>query len=338
MPSSDALESTTGYFRGLIGGLMAVFALFSAVMLTVDPLGEGSGNAICPVGPKTVVTRGVKILLPARFRPQSIMLGTSRVHRGFDSQAMQLVADGPIANLGVASGYPADFVGLTQESLGAGRLQQVFVGLDFRIFFGVEAAKQASPPSQSYWPWLARKRAAYLSSWAIRALPAGLRDCRATTNADGSPLHDTDGASPGGERIAEDLDLMAATFRSDASGGEATYLARMAELRTAIRSWRQSGLVVVLFAAPYRKELLNVYREAGLADDFERFHADFAELAKQEGVPFIDLHSQAAIARLGLPECPGGGIGCHFIDMTHYSPTVARRIAPLLRAAASTAR
>jgi lysophospholipase L1-like esterase len=327
-------EPSLGRFYAAFGAmLIGALTLLALVLVVVDPLGATAGNALCRAGAKGPNADDAREFIAHRTRPRIVVLGSSRVQWGFAADALERL--GPDAvNLGIGGGLPADFAALADEALAAGRLERVFIGVDFNSLHQVGGRAPARPAAMSPFPELERWRRAFLIYPALRAVPGLLLDCRPKFTPDGAPVLDAAGHPllPSPEAAADRVGVAAALARLPRPDPQ-RFASRMGELRALIRRLRRHDVEVVLFSAPYREELLEVFGKVGLRDDFDAFHTELARLAREEGVPLVDLHSPQAVATLNLPPCPDGGIGCHYLDLTHYSPLVGRQIAAQLAAA-----
>lgn len=335
MSSSEAQPTPRRFLAGLIAGLAGTLALLAGAMLVVDPLGATDGNALCRAGAKNIYSSDFKALIASRMRPRTVVLGTSRLKLGFGEEALALLGPSPAVNLGVDAALPADFDSLSGEALAGGRLERAFIGIDFNTVHQWGAVPLMDPIAKARFPWLERWRRAFLGYEAFRALPSALRGCRPAFHGDGAPVLNASGgiAAEHGNYLESRSDI-ARGLRANERPGAETTTARLGQLQTLVADLRKRGVTVVVFSAPYQEGLLTVYDELGMRGRFERFHADVAQLARKERVAFVDLHSPAGVAALALPACPGGGIACHYLDLTHYSPLVGERIAAQLAASA----
>ena len=329
--SSSETEFRLGRFlAGAFVGLAVTWALLMTVMLIVDPLGATGGNSVCPAGAKTLEPLSTKSLIAQRLRPRTIVLGTSRVKLGFGREELAILGPGPAANLGINAAIPADFASLADDALAGGQLERAFIGVDFNTMHQPGAAGLGAQIAAAEFPALERWRRAFLSFEALDALPAAIGDCRPVLHPDGTPILEADDGSDG---AVVPMDVDRAWLKSQLLTGpsnRAGFAARLEELRSLVAELRRHEVEVVLFSAPYQEDLVALFAETGRLRDFELFHAEIARLAREEDVGFVDLHSAAAIRELGLPPCPDGGIGCHYLDLTHFSPLVGERIARAL--------
>lgn len=333
MSSSERERGTGRFLAGALTGFAAIWVVLLGAMATTDPLGATQGNSLCPAGAKTEDAGTTRALIAARLRPRTIVLGTSRVRMGFSEPALAQLGPAPVANLGTGGALPAEFAAFAGDALAGGRLERAYIGVDFNVLHQDDAADIAQPIADARFPALERLRRAFLSYDALTALPRALAGCRPALHPNGAPLLRADGrvdeASP---EPARERARLLAHFRTT-SADDVLFAARMAELRDLVARLRRQRVEVVLFSAPYQENLLSLIAETGHRADFERFHAEVARLAHEQGVPFVDLHGEAAVRELRLPPCPGGGIGCHYSDLTHYVPLVGERIAGRLAAA-----
>ena len=86
-----------------------------------------------------------------------------------------------------------------------------------------------------------------------------------------------------------------------------------------------------------RKNATELVEQAGIENYLSLWTTKMARFAANRGIRFVDFNADPENAALGLPACPSAGNGCHYLDLTHYKPHVARAMAPILRGAAKPA-
>jgi hypothetical protein len=326
MSSSD--RSARGFLTACAAAFVIVIGMLGGALLVVDPLGATSGNALCSAGAKNLDHAAAKSLVAYNRRPRTVVIGTSRVAKGFSRDAMAILGQAPVANLGISGGQPANFSVIADEALAGGRLERAFIGVDFSALHQRdEPAIEPSIASATY-PELERVRVAFLSEAALHSLIFAPFDCRPRQRRDGAPVEARVQADSAPDMQSEAARLDLSLERTDPLRDE-RFITRLGQLRAMVRRLRRNNVEVVLFSAPYREELQALFSEHGLLDEFARFHAEVAQLAHEEGVRFVDLHD-AGTRDLGLPACPDGRIGCHYLDLTHYGPLVGERLAVAL--------
>jgi hypothetical protein len=321
---------------GLAFSLLAALSGYAAVVFVVDPLGAFGGNSACEAGPKTFASQGALPIMLYRQAPKVAVTGTSRAKRGFDHEALTLFGENA-ANLGVEGAQVADFRALTQAALAGGKLETVYIGIDFSSLHDLRNRPPAPPISASHWPDAEYPRFALFSSHALRGVADAWPDCRVRVHRDGSLVDPSDGIEPSGQ----DIEAMSREFLARKAaidrGGRDHFEARLDELAATIASLRARDVDVVLFSAPYRGLLVQQFAKAGLAGEFAWWQEEMRQFSRDQGVQYFDFHSPEGIASLSLPPCKGsGGIDCHYLDLTHYSPVVGRAIARELARGAET--
>jgi hypothetical protein len=259
------------------------------------------------------------------------VIGTSRVAKGFSGQALTLLGPEPVANLGISGGLPRNYLVLADESLAGGSLERAFIGVDFNMLHQRNGPSRENAIATSRYPTIERMRTAFLSHDAMRTLASASLDCRPRLQRSGAPVLAALEAERRSDIGEAGRELRRILLQDDSARGT-RFENRLGDLRDLVRRLREADVEVVLFSAPYREKLQAVFEEAGMRDEFERFHAEIAKLAHEEGVRFVDLHDADAVHELGLPACPNGGIGCHYLDLTHYDPLVGERVAVALNA------
>ena len=326
MSSSDPGTAQRRFFAGVFAGLAGASLAMAATLLVVDPLGATDGNRLCGAGAKAHAAETAKLIVAHDRRPRTAIVGTSRVKWGFDRDALSELGAQPVVNLGVSGGLPANFSDALDEALAGGRLERAYIGVDFNLVHQLGGPVSSSGIAGSGFPRLERLRRAFFGYEALRSATSALRDCRPAFHVDGSPTRE--GYRERAQRTVDDeRGLLVRRLRRSGGRSEEETSARYVELRSLIVRLRRQDVEVVLFSAPYRKELTDTFAEVGLDDDFAQFHAELSHLAHDEGAAFIDLHDPADVRMHGLRGCAGGGIACHYIDLTHYGPEFGRQIA-----------
>lgn len=336
MSSSDPHDVTGGspaaFVRAFAAGIVASVVLLVALVLVVDPVGAGPGNALCAQGAKTTEGIYAKPLLPGIRQPQTVVMGTSRIQFGFDSAALDVLqVDGPTANLGIPAALPSDWQTLGAAVLQNARHPVIYIGVDFSSAYQRANAPLVPQPGNVVARTFARLRGAWFSNQALQILPDALPLCEVGYHADGTfaPEVDVHSTMLGNLHTTE---RMRTGVRSVYTAGLVGQ--RLAEIGGLLRQWNRAGAKVVVFSAPYRPEAMQAYREEGLAETFTLYHQRLQQIALANGAAFVDFRSPQAIADLDLAPCPQGGIGCHYYDLIHYRPELGRAMAPALRHAA----
>ena len=307
-------------------------ALLVAMVLVVDPVGAGPGNALCAPGAKTTEGAYGKPLLPEILQPQTAVLGTSRVQFGFDSAALDMLqVDGPTANLGIPAALPSDWNDLGSAVLQNAQQPVIYLGVDFNSAYQRPNEHLMPQASTAVARAFARLRGAWFSDQALQILPDALPLCEVGYHADGTFAREVDVHSPMLGNL-HSTDRMRAGVRSVYTSGLVEQ--RLAEIDALLRQWSRAGATVVVFSAPYRLEAMQAYAKEGLADTFTLYHQRLQQIAQANGAAFVDFRSPQAIAELGLEPCPQSGIGCHYYDLIHYRPEMGHAMAPALRRAA----
>ncbi|GAA0278353.1 hypothetical protein GCM10009127_19150 [Alteraurantiacibacter aestuarii] len=331
MSSSNASPNPRGFLAAFACTLALLGAALVAALVIVDPLGAGHGNALCPAGAKSRLPDYFKFIIPQTQNAQSAILGTSRVHFGFDSALLEETGGTGTVNLGVSAALNADFDVLAEEMLAVGPAPSLFVGTDFNLTHQERGEEPPGRNERASGNVLSRLRAYYFNRGAMIQLPKSIPDCTARNHADGSPIL-FDSETPFSlARIPRDSEILVERFRAVDSQRLANQ--RLAQLQAQLRSWKARGANVVIFAAPYSDDFRAVVEDAGMTDAFEAYHRALARISAQEGVPFLDFHGPRQFAALDMQPCPGGGIQCHYYDLTHYDRSVAQAMAPFLRRA-----
>lgn len=329
MSNSEQSSSPRAFVTAFIAGIACSLLVLIMLLVVVDPVGTGNGNILCEAGAKTAVSQYVKPGLPAATAPHTAVIGTSRAHYGFDSTALGLLGGpAPAVSLGIDASLPNDWAPLGDDVLRNAEHPMIFLGADFNAAFMADEERPGGPIGSIF----ARLRGSWLGDNALRALPGALPFCQVLIARDGTPVRDADG-KPLGWVITDATAAIAHTVRTADMAGMMDE--RLAQTRVLIHRWRSAGATVVVFSAPYRGELLDLYRTEGAMPAFAQYHARLHAIANQEGAAFVDFNPPEALVALDLSPCPDEGIGCHYFDIAHYRPEVARAMAPHLRRAAT---
>jgi len=335
MSSSEAhFAAPTRFFAALLATAALALLLLAATLLIVDPLGNGNGNPLCPAGAKDTNARAAKALVLSRLHPRAIVLGTSRVMIGFDRAALTELGGEDTVNLGVSNGHFSDYRILAEGALAGGRLRTAYFGVDFASLRDPIVPQPApSPPASRYAQW----RLAYASMDSLHGLITALPNCRPRIRKEGSPVSASWPGLRGPEELASSKEQVRRRFLRRKAWldmrGTGHFDERLDEFSHLIDRLQANGVEVVLFSAPNRKELLDAVDDAGLRSYLSLWHTKMKRFASNKGVRFVDFSSGPENAALGLPACPSGGNGCHYLDLTHYKPEVARAMVPMLRGA-----
>ncbi len=332
MSSSDPPFSPRSFVVAFCGSVIGCAIVFVLLMLVIDPIGAGDGNPVCEQGAKSRESVYVKPLLPDIRHPRTVVMGTSRVHYGFDSAALASVAvTGPATNLGLAGALPADWRKLGMDVLRNADGPVIYLGVDFSSAYQSDTSQFDQTDESVIEQAFAHLRGSWFSDQALRVLPGALFGCAVLIRPDGSPVLDSS-ANP---LHNDQLQTPERLVRAIRMGQPQRWMdERSTQISDVLRQWHDEGATVIVFSAPYRSELLEIYRQEGMLDDFITFHRRLREISANQGAAYLDFNAPATFAELNLPACPEGGTGCHYFDLTHYRPELARAMAPRMRQAA----
>ncbi len=335
MSSSDVPQhSLRGFWIAGTIAFVLTLAAYCALVVTVDPLGTGNGNALCPAGTKMINSREARPLLARRGMASTILLGTSRVERGFDAAALDTLGDGPQVNLGIANGMPADWQALLADASAVGLPRRVYIGADFVMMSRREGNPVPEPIAEAPFPQVEEWHRAYFSQSALLGITTLGEGCRPAYRRDGSmvtPERTPDFAGP--EHLARAETALGRRLALDPAERRIIYQPRRELMRQLITGLREQDVEVVLFAAPYNHVLRGVYDRLGMAGEIDWFNADLAALAEELEIAFVDRSDAATILQMGVSPCADGTELCHFFDLTHYDRELATALARELRVA-----
>lgn len=313
----------------LLGGIIAATAL-------TDPTGllaaGGWSGGICAPGVKSMDDRTLKPVMAAVHRPDQIILGSSRVVRGFDARGLR-PEDGVVLNLGMTGATMTDIDAIARGAVEEAPIRRIWIGLDFGAVAMAETSLiDPSRPEPFVGSRSASLRHGLLSPEALKATlglarhPAACAtppfDARAFVNPLAGDLTRPRAALPDGPTRARVL----RSWRLAPARRGAVYAARMAELDRLLLHLHDHGVDVVLYRSPSHPAYDALVAEAGLAPLHRRWQADTDRLAARFGLVLIAADAPDFLSELEVPRCSGVRTDCAFDDAVHFRPEVGAAI------------
>jgi hypothetical protein len=258
-------------------------------------------------------TRRAKILQALTRDYDVALVGSSTVYHGLDPRDVAPELKGRVFNVGI-SALVADELPIVASVVASRReVERVLLGLDYFMF------SRRDPPSAQ----LSRTLMEATGRWNAR-----LGSIVSRYAVEGSFLDKVAGGDdPGGWtrdgfRITPPL-APALTLQNDAIRRRTTASYRpetLAHLEQALTAF--GGREVAIYLAPVSEAQRRIMSEFGLVDDFARWRADTARVAREHGAHFLDL------ADLGTPYPfdPTKGSTEIWLDNLHYTPRLGRQI------------
>jgi hypothetical protein len=320
-------------FALMLGGIVAATAVVDPTGLLV---GAGWREGVCAPGLKDAqnpVFMGARSRL---FQPTEIIVGSSRVMRGFEHDDLA-AGDGTSAiSLGFTAASMADIDGIVRDAIAEAPIERVWIGLDFGAFVLTDRARYpARVDDRSPSPRGDAVAVGLLSPEALQAtlnvlLHPGLcrsppYDARGFTHPDAPPLTATDRA------VLPDATARARTLSAWQQGGadrETLYRGEMDRFTRLLAELKRRDIAVIVYVGPTHPAYDSLVDEAGLSVFRVGWRADIARIAAEQGAVLVAADRPDFLAT--LPDLPSGCAAapaeCAFHDATHFRPFVGAAI------------
>ncbi|MBL8386145.1 MAG: hypothetical protein JNM90_23885 [Burkholderiales bacterium] len=341
----------------VIGFALATLVAAALANLVVDPMGIFFAARLPGVNRyKPEVLNYWHIALPLRahlVRPQVAVLGSSRVLAGIDTR--ELAGDRPAANLGLPGATLCDVADAFEVAAAGGRLERVVIGLDFFAANAARIPADCGLREALHHPWRLLVKTTFSSDTLNASLKTATKQHRVDPaiwqpTAHGTALIDPGHtARRGGMRrmfgeiediYARDYYLVRPACRFELAPTEAAR-AGLEHLRRLLRGAHARGVEVRMFFSPEHARLIGLARAAGLIDAYRAWLRAVDAVNREEAAragrsPFVLIYPFDP-AWVGEPVPAAGDLTepRHFIDGSHYTPAVGRRIVGLLADARS---
>lgn len=294
-----------------------------------DPYGQ-LGAPICRAGIKVESDTSRMLIVLAR-KPREILVGNSRVARGFEGEDARALLGTDVANLGLPGALFEDADGVARMAIDRSSIDRLWLAVDFGMFVRDQPTRRrfSAPPDwlpstiAIWWYGLFHPQA---GQDAVRS-GRPWRACR-------SPHWDRSGfLTPAGREALDEssswanLQWRAAGIRREmtrARGGldahPAAYRLELARLERLIEDVSNRGIEMILVINPSHPSYFDAVRAAGLGDMETQWRTDLSRLAAGR--------SKVIQIQPDLPETCTRSVHepCPFYDATHYRPAVGRTI------------
>lgn len=342
MSSSDSAHPSRTYLALMGLGLCCVSVVALILTYLVDPFGLLSSGQptpfrLCSKGSKTRANnRDFIPLLIQKHQPNTVVMGSSRVRRGFSSSQLPPQA----VNVSLRGLTLPEASIILLRAAENPRLKTVWLGLDYGMFFhdNAQTEKIQSLMAAAEHPWTAF-RYGLLQPSAIRAafsVLLGGESCSvAYRNEQGFE-------NPGvaSYPILNQQDLkqrkaaLANFYRQSASVGDTTlqarYQQRMAMFSGLVDRFATQKIQLNLFVNPSHPAYYEALDDVGLTSQYREWIADLEMMtanADPELLTFIDFSDRYRDPSQLPAECtPRLTIDCPFFDLTHYRRFVGHEI------------
>tara|TARA_R110002051_G_scaffold178085_2_gene247902 strand:+ start:4280 stop:5344 length:1065 start_codon:yes stop_codon:yes gene_type:complete len=339
MSSSERRAAGRRFLALLFAGLTLMLGGVIALTAITDPSGLLVGGGWSP----GVCAQGMKDRHPSfmaawirRNQPDEIIIGTSRVRRGFEHGGLTPARNRTAMNLGYSGASLADIDAITRQAIVDAPIQRVWIGLDFGSFATTDRARRPAAMGRR---WATAQQDALftglLSAQALQATREILRhpgtcavapfDTRGFPNPAAEPFEASHRANLPGKMVR--AGILASWLRSPAER-EALYTGELARFTRLLSDMERQGMTVVLFVGPTHPAYDSLIAEAGLSQMRIRWRTDVARIADAYGVVLVSADRPGFLADLpGLAEgCDTAPADCAFYDATHFRPVVGKAI------------
>jgi hypothetical protein len=349
MSSSEEKIAGT-YLWGLAIILLSALGLMILLTWVIDPLGilrEDRGfPMLCADGIKTNNDRASIPLLPLKTDFDQVIIGTSRIKRGFTQTAFEENTPGKTINLGIGGISLSELYRLSMPLIRSERMGTLWVGLDYGMFNIPKPAKmdiyEKKYESNNQWQ---SYLVGALSFTALRETNHVLRhfhNCRTL-------IRDYRGFIIKGEfwnkinkiwnkkqnqpgSVKQQGRKLFDKFSNIDTTQPLHYQHRLALLERLIKEAVNHSVQLNLFINPSPPGYFDILERAGKLDEYQQWQIDLQLLTQKSShtaIPpkfrdFSDWYTQEGSMPLGCsdsfaPPCP-------FYDFTHYRPYVGQQI------------
>ncbi len=328
--------------------VLLLAAALAAMTAAIDPrglLGPTLGwPTLCQAGLKTD-EHDSKPLLAALGRPKVILVGASKVQKGFlQSDADRVLGPGAF-NLAMSASNFSEIADMAEDAWRGGGVRSVWIGLDYGGFsappsgaYRRPARLDADPRLRALWHgWLspqAMERATHIAAHPEQCrrplyTPRGFR--AETRPGDPDPVGTADlRVGPGRDPLTGQRRSFRAVTTLPKAQREATYREEMQRLRRLLGEARSRRIEVVLFIHPRSRVYLRALELEGLDADYRRWEGDVTAIVAAAHDPharLLDFSDDARFTGSDAGVCAAGARPtCLFYDAAHYTPAVGRRI------------
>ena len=313
------MQSYARFLRAWFAALLVLALCVAALNFAIDPYDVFGSPRVAGVNALKPRARDHSMLTKAyqieRFRPATVLLGSSRIHIGVDASGpVWPAAMQPVYNYAIPGSYHTNLMLSTlRQAAAVGTVSRVVIFLEFQNFFlpesppgpmGEDDRRLLRDPAGNPNPMRTRQ---HLDDGFLSLLTMGaLTDSVGTILAQHAGLTldiQPDGASTDADFVnAARTDGMASLFAQKLAfeAGRAPILAR------ALRNWtgplpnlgklvevmafcRHHGITLTFAISPTHAAALEFYFQAGLGPRFDQFRTELADLVAREGGGAVKL-------------------------------------------------
>lgn len=316
------------YTLTLLGSTLLVLALGAALNYYFDPFGVWhSYAAVEHMQPHMRMKPGIdndprfaKPLQVISLKPQTIIVGSSRVRDGMDPSILAGVAPAPVMNYGTAGMRATEGARFIRHAIDVGQVKAVVWGLDFFGFNDREMDEMGKDGFGILQPaFRVQDCARLLIAWPTLSLTGDILDGKGTTLPNGFNL------APATPASAIDLSIM----RNAVGFAKAPFLYgnfdsfenHLKAVEDTLAYAASKGVTVYLYTSPLHGMVIEAIFQAGADKSFLRWKKAMAALAAKHKMPAWDYMNYNSISRTH-----GAEAARYFFDGAHFTPLVSRMI------------
>lgn len=330
-----------GHRRFLFGLCLSGMLLLPIALLSflVDP--SGTWAARWPGKPQLcapairVPPRHVWGALLKSYRPDEVLLGTSRVLNGYSADATHGLLGGHSLNLGLGGAHLAEIEQLLDLAIESNSLRRAWIGLDFGMF---AKSKDGDPQAIQSSGWLD----AVQTGLGSESMFATLQTLAVPGLCDAVPV-DLKGF-PADEAILESIRkigwaayvrnsrmAMSARFSASARIAPAERMRHSDEqwriLERIVRAASRADVDLVLMINPSHREYVEAIVKAGLSDEYGLWRSQLAEFSSASSIPLFDWSELSLTTDADIDRCdPTQDNSCPLFDLNHARPMVGAEL------------
>ena len=316
------------YIATLFSSTLLVLALGAAFNYYFDPFGVWhSYAAVERMDPKMRMKPGIdndprfaKPLQVIGLKPQTIIVGSSRVRDGMDPAILAGVAPAPVMNYGTAGMRATEGARFIRHAIDVAQVKTVIWGLDFFGFNDREMDEMGKDGFGILQPaFRVQDCARLLMAWPTLSLSSDIVDGKGTTLPNGFNL------APATPADTIDLSIM----RNAVGFAKAPFLygqfdsfeKHMKAVEDTLAYAASKGVKVCLYTSPLHGMVIESLFQAGADKAFLRWKRHVAALAHKHKMPAWDYMNYNSISRTSQAEAAR-----YFFDGAHFTPLVSRMI------------
>jgi hypothetical protein len=309
--TSEVSSKVFGVF--LIGGLFSFLMINVCLNLYVDPFFVFRRT---PFESRHLhideQQRFAKSLQVITRQPKVVLLGSSRVYRGFD-------VEGEIYNMGVSSMTLIEASSYVKHILKFTSAQKIVLGLDFWMIDEIR-------PTQVGWDKKTGTISYTLKSF-LRALFRGneafLTLKESICNNKSPPIEEKwnyDGFFYTNRRSKNEVDSMLLSYEQSFQKTQ-LQLEMLSYLEDIIRQCKIKKVKLYIYLSPLHPATKKVYQKSNNADYFDPWRKKVQLICEEDNIPFYDLSNM-----LNDSQPLDKGSTDIWLDYSHFSPKVGRKI------------